>query len=226
MWRYIYSGVSLQNRRTSNMDSILLKGREEAGLSALVAVVCDGVGSMCDGAFASGTAARELGKWFDALEGFECAGLKMRDAILKINASIVQEVKRRNISTASTMSAMLFVDGRYHIVHIGDSRIYACDGYTLSRMTNDDVSETGFLTAYIGQDSSIIPQYLEGEVGGRTFLICSDGLYKRMDDQYLAAHMKANSLRAAKNSIAQLTQYVIERGEKDNITTALIKTIS
>lgn len=225
MWKYIYSGVSLQNGRASNMDSLLLKIRRTDGGDALLAVVCDGVGSLQDGAFASGAAARGLGEWFDALDSFACAGLKMRDAALRLNAHIVWEVRQRDIQTASTLSAMLFFQGRYYIVHAGDSRVYAGDGKGLSQLTCDDVSEAGSLTAYLGRDSGLVLQYLEGDAGGRTFLICSDGLYKRMDREFLSANIRADSTRAAKSSVNALTRYVIGQGEKDNITAALIKTI-
>lgn len=224
MGKYIYSGISLQNKRVSNMDSLLLKIRQIDGEEALLAVVCDGVGSLRDGAFASGAAAKGLGEWFDSLDGLERAGMKMRDAVQRINMHIVQTVRHKNIRTASTLSAMLFSCGHYYIAHIGDSRVYVGNSGTLSQLTCDDVSETGALTAYIGKDNNLVLQYLEGDTKNRTFLICSDGLYKRMDTAFLIKNIRADSARIAKNSVNALTQYVIERGEKDNITATLIKT--
>lgn len=223
MQDHIYTGLSLQNKRASNMDSLLLKRRRIGGRDALLAVVCDGVGSMRDGAFASGTAARELGSWFDALPDPDRAGLRMRDRVLDINAAIVQEAERRGFRTASTLSAVLFLGRQYHIVHVGDSRIYLHDGHTMTRLTSDDVSETGALTGYIGQRSGMVLQYLEGDAGGRVFLVCSDGLYKRVDEGTLSAYVRADSQRAADNSIQMLCRCAVERGETDNITAALIK---
>lgn len=208
------------------MDSILLKTRQVGGENVLLAVVCDGVGSLQHGAFASGSAANGLGDWFDSLNCLERAGMKMRDAAQRINARIVQVVKEKNIQAASTLSAMLFFHGRYCIVHVGDSRVYVSDGSMLTQLTCDDVSETGALTAYIGQDRGLVFQYSEGDSDGKTFLICSDGLYKRMDREFLSINIRANSTRAVKSSVDALTRYVIEQGEKDNITTALIKTIN
>lgn len=224
--RYLYYGISLKNARPTNMDSVLLKTRQVGGENVLLAVVCDGVGSLQHGAFASGTAASGLGDWFNSLDNLERAGMKMRDAAQRLNTRIVQTVKEKNIQAASTLSAMLFFHGCYCIVHVGDSRVYASDGSTLSQLTCDDVSETGALTAYIGQDRGLVLQYLEGSCDGKTFLICSDGLYKRMDREFLSVNIRADSTRTAKNSVDTLTRYVIERGEKDNITTALIKTVS
>lgn len=226
MWRYVYSGACLKNGRISNMDSLLVKIKKLGSDSALLAVVCDGVGSLQDGAFASGTAAKELGEWFDLLSSFERAGMKMRDMVHTINAHIVQTAMQKKLQSASTLSAMLLFGGRYYITHVGDSRVYVNDGHSLEQLTCDDVSESGSLTAYIGRGSDLVPQYLEGDAGGRTFLLCSDGLYKRMDSEFLFTNMRAGSMRAAKNSVNALTRYVVDRGEKDNITTVLIKTMN
>ena len=226
MWKYLYSGVCFKNGRTSNMDSLLVKIRSLGDKRALLAVVCDGVGSLQDGEFASGTAARELGEWFDSLTDFQRAGMKMRDTVHTINAHIIQAAQQKKLRSASTLSAILLLEGQYHITHVGDSRVYVNDGRALIQLTCDDVSETGSLTAYIGQERGLMPQYLEGDAVGKTFLLCSDGLYKRMDRGFLFDNMGASSMRAAKSSVNALTRYVIDEGEKDNITAVLIKTMN
>ena len=225
---FVYSGVSLQNRRSSNMDSLLLKCRSIKKESALLAVVCDGVGSLADGAFASGEAASLLGEWFDGIDDTNRIGLKMRDEILKINSAIATEAIQRSIQTASTLSAVLLLGEQFFIVHVGDSRVYAFanDSRSLSLLTSDDVSESGKLTMYIGQPNNITLQYSEGSSAGKTFLVCSDGIYKRMDARFLSTNINADNANAVKNSVKVLTQYVIDRGEQDNITIALMKTIN
>ena len=55
----LYDGISLQNQRPVNMDSLLMKERAIDGRSVCMAVVCDGVGSMTDGAFAASSAVRQ-----------------------------------------------------------------------------------------------------------------------------------------------------------------------
>ena len=225
---FVYSGVSLQNRRSSNMDSLLLKCRSIKKESALLAVVCDGVGGLADGAFASGEAARLLGEWFDGIDDTNRIGLKMRDEILKINSAIATEAIQRSIQTASTLSVVLLLGEQFFIVHVGDSRVYAFanDSRSLSLLTSDDVSESGKLTMYIGQPNNITLQYSEGSSAGKTFLVCSDGIYKRMDARFLSTNINADNANTVKNSVKVLTQYVIDRGEQDNITIALMKTIN
>ena len=108
--KYLYSGVSLKNGRCLNMDSLLLINGHIDKKKALLAVVCDGVGSMPEGDYASGAAARLLNGWFSTVTSTEKAGLRMRDAILDINTRIVAEAKQKNIETASTLSALLLIE--------------------------------------------------------------------------------------------------------------------
>ena len=65
---FYYDGMSIQNRRSSNMDSLLLKERNINDKSAYLAVVCDGVGSLKDGGFAAAMAVEKLEEWFDTVE--------------------------------------------------------------------------------------------------------------------------------------------------------------
>lgn len=220
---YLYNGISLQNKRQSNMDSLLLKSGRISDKDALLVVVCDGVGSLRDGAFASGTAVRMLSEWFGRETNTDRIGLRMRDAILEINAYIMLEAKRKKMNTASTLSALLLIKDVYYIAHVGDSRIYSYEGDLLSVLTNDDVSESGKLTACIGQTENIVLQYSEGLAAGKIFLLCSDGLYKRMDPNFIVTKMKIENKRSLKESVEALTQYVINIGERDNISLALVK---
>lgn len=222
---YLYGGACLQNGRPTNMDSLLLKSRRIDGIDALLAVVCDGVGSLSEGSYASGTAARMLGEWFDCISEIERIGLKLRDAASAANAQITAEAKRKGIQTASTLSALLLVATAYYIVHVGDSRIYSYDGKSLSLLTSDDVSQSGKLTACIGRTDETVLQYSEGTATDHIFLICSDGLYKRTDLQSMIPRLKAGSRRMVNEAISALMQHAIDQGERDNITLAVVKTV-
>lgn len=220
---YVFDGVSLQNKRHTNMDSLLLRSRRINNKISLLAVVCDGVGSLENGAMASSAAVRMLNNWFDELNTTDCIGVNMRDATLDINSRIVSEAKLKNINTASTLSALLLVEYTYHIVHIGDSRIYNYKDSVLSILTNDDVSSSGKLTACIGQTENISLQYYEGLATDNLFLLCTDGLYKRMNEGFMIDKIKESKKRTFKKTMESLTQHVIKYGENDNISLALVK---
>ena len=205
------------------MDSLLLRERVIAGQDALIAVVCDGVGALEDGAFAASTAVRMLSDWFGGLDTAERIGLRMRDAALAINAHIVAKAKAEAKNTASTLSALLLLGDMYYIVHVGDSRIYSFSQGVLAQLTKDDTAESGQLKSCIGRKEDIVLYYTEGTAGPMTFLLCTDGLYKRMDLQLMLAKMDFGSKKSLKKAIASLTQYVIGQDERDNISLALVK---
>jgi serine/threonine protein phosphatase PrpC len=207
------------------MDSLLLRHGLINGRDAVLAVVCDGVGSLSDGALASGMAVRGLNSWFAGVTTSERLGIRMRDEIIQVNTQIITEAKNKNLETASTLSALLLFEDTYYIAHIGDSRIYGYERGELSALTCDDISASGKLTAFLGKSADIVIQYIEGTVAGKTFLLCSDGLYKRMDADMLNAQLMSAGKQSLKETVEALVGYVIRRGEQDNITLALIKTI-
>lgn len=223
MNRCVYDGDSIRNQRKSNMDSLLLKEREIAGEPVYMAIVCDGVGSMADGAFAASAAVRRISEWFDGLGDTLRIGLRLRDVVLEIDREITAIAGSRGLQTASTLSALLLAGGRFYIVHAGDSRIYGYRDGELLRLTQDDTSEDGKLTAYIGRGRLDQLFYNEGIVEHKLFLLCSDGLYKRMDEMYLQAELERAEGKNLHKCIERLVQYVIDRGEKDNISLALVK---
>lgn len=221
---YRYDGISLQNRRESNMDSLLIKENVVEGKHCLLAIVSDGVGSVADGGFASSVATRELGNWFDALTRIEAGvGLEMRNVVLELNRYIKELAEQQSLNTASTFTALLAVDGVYSIVHLGDTRVYAYEsGEGLVQITRDQVSETGRLTGYIGKESVVFPEFIEGDMRGKTMLLCSDGLYKKATLAEIAALVEHWDWKTGTSAADAFLEMVTERGERDNITFAII----
>ena len=217
-----FDGISIQNHRTENMDSLLLSSRSIGNKRLLLSAVCDGVGSTKDGAFAAYTTIRLLSDWFDAVEMGTRLGLQLRDKVLEINQFITEEANKRNLNTASTLSSLLLIDDYYYIIHLGDSRIYSYENETLRQMTDDDVSEEGKLTSYLGRGQKLIPHYDEGSAYGKQFLLCSDGLYKKLDDNMISAAFRCLAPNNLRQEALNLSRLAIERGERDNISVALI----
>ena len=59
----------------------------------------------------------------------------MRNAVLRINTEIADCAQQQGIRTATTLSALLLVEGQYYIVHAGDSRIYTCTEDGIRQLT-------------------------------------------------------------------------------------------
>ena len=89
-------------------------------------MICDGVGSLKNRVFASKAAVQGLGDWSYTLHDLQRIGPTILEKTLEINGVIALQSERRGICSATTLSALLLVAGRYYIVHAGDSRIYSC----------------------------------------------------------------------------------------------------
>ena len=202
------------------MDSLLIKEKTLFDRKLCIAVICDGIGSLSDGAFASAQAVRELGEWFDLQTDTVRIGLRMRDAVQRADLRISEAAARLGLRTGTTLSALLLDGESYYIVHVGDSRIYSVGDGGLETLTVDQVNN-GRLTSCVGRGDATA-FYNEGRCGEGRFLLCSDGLYKRMDDSLLEQELRSTERRGCKRTIQRLADYVTERGETDNVSLAIV----
>lgn len=216
-----YDGISVQNMRSSNMDGVLLKERLIEGRRVYLAVVCDGVGSMINGAFASATSTELLSEWFNTVNERKSLGVRMLNAVAEINRVITEEAERKALQTASTLSALLVDESNYYIVHVGDSRIYGFRDGVLRQLTQDH-TRGGRLTACIGRTENVSFFYDEGTYAGDTFLLCSDGLYKRMEHSKIERNLAGIKKHGLQKVIKQMVEFVIDQGERDNISLAIL----
>ena len=155
------------------MDSLFVEERRIEEKAALLAVVCDGVGSRADGAFASAYATESLASWFYAQTSAGQLALSLRERVLRINREILIHAEQRGLATASTLAAILLVEDRYSTVHAGDSRIYAVDEAQIAQLTRDDAAADGKLEQYLGRADGLQLQYSEADTSGQSFLLCT-----------------------------------------------------
>lgn len=221
MQTFYYDGICIQNKRKTNMDSLLVKERAVSGVPVCLAAVCDGVGSLKAGGTASFIAIKMLIDWMNHIETVDRAGLSLLNAVHEINRHIVQESGRNGIQTASTISALLLARGRYCIVHAGDSRIYRYSAETLQQLTVDQVRD-GKLSDYLGKPGKIQVLYDEGNYLEDKFLLCSDGLYKKLNAKRLEMYCSQANKKNLNGVLNQVVQEAVNSGESDNISAALV----
>lgn len=221
-----YEQVSIANQRPSNMDSVHVGERMIDGHHCVFAVVCDGVGSLTEGGYASSAATELLAEWFEGLDSADSSfGIRLRDRIIAANAEIVASAEKLGIGTASTLTAFMMVDARrYAVVHLGDTRAYSFAESFVSQLTADQVTETGKLQGYIGRVSTIYPSYRESEIasGSCVFLLCSDGFYKRSDNREIGLFMREWNKTRGGGLMRERLDLLVQRGEKDNISCVVI----
>lgn len=180
-------------RYGKNQDSLSMQHVRLARGECLLAVVCDGVGSLLDAGEASGLAARLMTDWFYQ-EGKEliCQNSSKEIILLALQGQIlhIQEILKkfqqfRQIQTGTTMSALLIVRGHYYIAHIGDSRIYEIRrrklhgrSHRVIPLTRDDKNEQGQLLRCLGVSGEDAARFTCGRIRRRSgFLLCTDGFY-------------------------------------------------
>ena len=218
----VYAGISLTNGRAVNMDSLLLKSRTVAGTEVCLAAVCDGVGSLADGALSAQWAVQMLYNWLENLEDAEELGARLRDYVQTMNLAIRTKAQKQQAETACTLSCLLLWRQWYCLAHVGDSRIYLWEQGALRQLTQDQ-ARRGRLTQAMGHREHVTVFFQQGEQRGeQRFLLCSDGLYKRMEPETLGACMARLNRRSLQKALRQLTEHVISQGERDNISAALL----
>ena len=122
-----------------NQDSLLIKHASWSGGEILLAIICDGMGGLSRGELASSVAVRAFASWFEEEviyslpnPDLEQIGDDWNQMLKDLNSVIGQYTLRNNQEPmGTTFTAILLVNDRYLIGHVGDTRIYTIgDGVT------------------------------------------------------------------------------------------------
>ena len=169
--------------------------------------------------------------------------------ITSINQSLnnyVRSQKRKNqekgYSPYSSCTLCCVITDGNSVLHfsVGDSAIYELKPYkTVSIMgknsINKHINESGRLTSYIGgiEDERIDIRYIESKFENSTaYFICSDGMYGKMnfdmekDEDFRRFNQRlltAENKTAGVTVLQGMTDYVLSKGETDDITALVVK---
>jgi serine/threonine protein phosphatase PrpC len=228
----------LSKKRPQNEDSYL--EMNECGLFA----VADGVGGAQAGDVASKMAVEILSEAFVNLrEGGDVEEL-MKIAIERANQAIYQmSHDLAQLSTMATTVVALHIAGNIATIgHVGDSRLYRLDaGGNLARETQDhsvveEEVQAGRMTqaqAANHPNRNIISRALGAypvvEVDMKTimfepnttFLLCSDGITRHIDDTEIRELLTSGSAPA--NVVQKMKEICYQRGAEDNLTAVVAK---
>ena len=238
--------------RTLNQDAVSIKIPRDGRKGCYLAGVCDGVGGLTHGEYASLCMRERLERWF-LYEYPQIAGDPEADRILPErlrktiglqNRLLYEYGQKRGIRCVTTVSALLLDQGRYYAVHVGDSRIYRLNG-KLEQITEDQtliarkirqrlltqeeaLREPGkhVITQGVGADRSIETLHYQGTAeGNAAFLVCSDGFYHYLRQEELLEAFWEKSFRDSGElgeELKRLIELLKSRGERDNISAAVI----
>ncbi|WP_419809586.1 PP2C family protein-serine/threonine phosphatase [Sphingomonas sp.] len=227
--RLEHAALSHEGRvRKNNEDAFCV--RAEDGLF----LVADGMGGHENGEWASAAIADQLRDV--ALPGdFEEASHAVAAAMHRANAVIFAEAQARGLQMGSTAVALLIRGREFAVLWVGDSRCYLHRDGQLVRMSHDhtqvqDMIDRGLLTPEEGEGHPMshvlaramgVRETVEVDViadeieSGDVFLLCSDGLMARVEDDEIEKVLTEPDAAARAQRLIKLT---LDRGAPDNVT--------
>ncbi len=235
----------------TNEDSLLIKHVSTQVGEVLLAIVCDGMGGLSKGELASATVIRAFSEWFNKELTKELSSIDMRviagkiELMLKdLNLRILEYGKSMGITLGTTFSGVLFVDNKYVIIHVGDTRIYHISNslnqltedhtfvareISLGRMTIEEAKvdrRRNMLLQCIGASKIVTPQIIYGETKKGAYMLCSDGFRHEITESEIFQSLNPTKLinkRVMDEKVKHLIDLVKSREERDNISVILIK---
>lgn len=231
------SDRGLSEKRPENEDSFLVL--DDRGVYA----VADGVGGAQAGDVASQMAMEILGEAFLNQNGDHDAEDVMRAAIDRANAAIYQMASDLpQLSSMATTVVALHLDGNIATIgHVGDSRLYRLDRRGMIQRETDDHSvveeevRAGRMTPEQAQhhpSKNVISRALGAEPDveidlktimvdpGTTFLLCSDGITRHIEDHELETLLGGGEPAEVCD---RLKEVCYERGAEDNLTAVVVR---
>lgn len=228
--------------RKANEDSIFAQ--------APVFLVADGMGGHARGDAASQTVVRVFDEHIE--RDAPSTPERILDAIHSSNDAVRDLSAAGDVGTAisgTTLAGIAFVDAgsdtghQWMVFNVGDSRVYGWEGDRLRRITVDHSAvqemvdaglldpenaenhpERNVITRAIGAD-----EYVDADVwllpatGTHTFLICSDGLTKELDDDEIARVLAAHPAGDEQGATDALIEAALENGGHDNVSVIVVR---
>ena len=172
------------------------------------------------------------------------------ERMIKEQNQIISEYGRtRHIQLGSTITAMLiFENGKYLIGHVGDTRAYKITDENLETLTKDQTvvarevrqgrltqeqaesdPRRNVLLQCIGASRVVEPDFVSGQIDkNECYMLCSDGFRHVITPEEIKcsfAPSNNSDETIMEKNIAKLIDMNKERGETDNISAILIKTL-
>lgn len=247
-----YSATDIGTTRTNNQDTVGILVNTHSELNAAMGVVCDGVGGLKEGEYASRTTFQKFVEWFQfelpQIAKEDEFGELLRKRWIKLienhNRYLYEHAMQNGIRLGTTLTALLLFENKYYVVQVGDSRAYQVTERVV-QLTEDQSlvakevrqgiiteeearsdSRKNVLLQSVGYSKNIVPEFSAGNVEKNAgFLICSDGFYHFLKEEELIACFGRNDgcrIEHIKSRVDGLISDVKDRGEKDNISVAYI----
>lgn len=235
-----------------NQDSLTLKTAHSPWGDVCMAVICDGLGGLQQGEVASGNVVLAFDRWFK--EEFmqseqewtkEAIRKAWEELVFSMNKRIKQYGQSEGVELGTTLTAVLFIQNQYYVIHVGDCRLYEIAeeieqitvDHTLveqelakGRITEEDAridTRRNVLMQCIGVTENLVPDFVSGDAKSEAiYLLCSDGFRHVIEKDelfYFCNPRKCKTQTDMQAQLEKLTERNKQRGERDNISAILVR---
>ncbi|MBA4417079.1 MAG: hypothetical protein C0392_04095 [Syntrophus sp. (in: bacteria)] len=245
-------------KRENNQDSIYpseqeFKEMHRPDRSLMFYVVADGMGGHVFGEVASRKAVTIINDFVkESILNSNDESLREDEFIIGILKEAVQNAHRdiyeysqslpEKETMGTTVSAVLFRNGKAYIAHAGDSRIYRLRKGNLEKLTKDhteiqrlvDMGAIGeeeaenhglshILTMALGAIEHVEPDFIVCDIQeGDSFLLTSDGLFRVLNKVEVTEVMMKRL--SAQEKCEALVNSALEGGAPDNVSVIVVET--
>ena len=229
--------MTLALHYTALSDRGLVRGNNEDSVYAgsRLLALADGMGGHAAGEIASQLVIAALAPLDEDEPGSDLLG-KLGDKVREGNSAIAAYVESNPEleGMGTTLTAILFANGRMGLAHIGDSRGYLLRDGELSQITKDDtfvqtLVDEGRITAeeahshpqrslimraLTGHDVEPALSIREAQLGDR-YLLCSDGLSDPVSSETIREALQIPDIQ---DCALRLIELALRSGGPDNVT--------
>ena len=217
----VYSYNSNRGRKEKNDDAVSVSKNKQG---ALIAIVCDGVGSHSNAAYSSNYIVTTLEKEWQDLTFANFNNMKnwLYDRIENLNTELYNKSKDNQKKMGTTIVTVAIFDNQVVVYNIGDSSAY---GLTKDNVMNVVTVEDSFVGALISagviteeeakshpekhvltqalatRDNIDLHTFIDDVSNYDYFLLCSDGLTNMIEKEEIQNIVRNSELSIAVNKL-------------------------
>lgn len=222
-----------------NQDSLVLLQVLTARGRVLMAAVCDGMGGLPQGEYASAYVTKRLQEWFyesllhavQKRKAYWVIRRSLDRLVYHMQEQLAQYGCKENIRLGTTMTVLVLWEKTYLLWHLGDSGAYRVCNSRNSRkiecLTRDHVKGLNRLTKCVGSFGYERPDFRLGLFQtGQGVLLCSDGFRHCVAESEMASVLSPESIREEEQIARRLREIgtaCMKRGERDNMSAVYVK---
>ncbi|MBQ3230505.1 MAG: serine/threonine-protein phosphatase [Clostridia bacterium] len=241
--------------KSTNQDSLLVRIANTAQGRISFAVLCDGMGGLSKGEVASATVIRAFDNWFNrdfpSLCDAPIEDSVIHSQWCRMITELNERIKNYGLSCGTrlgtTVVAILITQNRYYLLNVGDSRAYEITN-VLTQLTADQTyvarevalgnmtpeqaerdPKKSVLLQCVGASHEVVPDMFFGDAkSNAVYMLCSDGFRHVLTPNEIFSGFNPSALvneHAMNVNSYALIELNKRRGERDNISVALIKTV-